>query len=662
MKVYKTIGSKERFLEMFQRVNKVMLNEDFNSVNNDAIVTTVLNKIKNGEMTIKNSQTQTINDNSYIILMASDSSNGIAKLTFIVNSQAGDQDGIGIVNDVELKEFSYKDGNGTQTYDLNEDDLREFNQQYGQELYDIVDKYIDVEPQGVEDIENSSELAEAIKMIDAIKKDSYPFGGGSDRMQTGKAYADEKPTNAAVRVKSPELDKYIQEEISSLIKPINPSTKSPIENLPEDKKKVILQAIDNLTIKRGRPEYRPNVHEIQNELNNITNSGTIKENDIEYGSDEQSQYDDMALPQDYGDVDVNTLNLDDEPEQPEIDEPFERVSPEKEKIILTAYENLIGRNKNNPNYSPTLHDIKLEIDRIEGVKPPEKKRVYPREAEPFLEALYEEDDNYPKPLGKKFKIKKRYPKKRENVNTSVNIGESTDQEKYENVVFLQGDDAYEPLERLNREGKDAALEYLKQWHYPGEHEGTNQLGHGTSDQVYEKDGYIMSWNPYLGYIGLQYDLSQMNEEEIPDENIEISMDDNTGDNIEQLAKDKEETGEILQGGIGDGKSPLEFDVDQVIKGLEVEKEHTENPMIALEIVMDHLTEDPEYYTEKNTPEASAQAGASGDANDKELTDNLLGFKPHNVGDDVDESKEEIFSSDGSSFLNKIKTEKPNEYS
>jgi hypothetical protein len=96
-----------------------------------------------------------------------------------------------------------------------------------------------------------------------------------------------------------------------------------------------------------------------------------------------------------------------------------------------------------------------------------------------------------------------------------NLEESTDLDKYENVVFLQGDDANEPLRILNDEGEDAALEYLKQWHYPGEHQGVAKLGAGTADNVYEKDGYILTWNDKVGYIGLEYDL---NYNESPAEN------------------------------------------------------------------------------------------------------------------------------------------------
>jgi len=98
------------------------------------------------------------------------------------------------------------------------------------------------------------------------------------------------------------------------------------------------------------------------------------------------------------------------------------------------------------------------------------------------------------------------------------LNESTDQDRYEDVVFMQGEEADEPLQILNTQGEDAALNYLKQWHEYGSHMGSNELGHGSDDETYEKDGYIMSWNPRIGYIGLQYDLSNMNEMKTTDDN------------------------------------------------------------------------------------------------------------------------------------------------
>ena len=96
--------------------------------------------------------------------------------------------------------------------------------------------------------------------------------------------------------------------------------------------------------------------------------------------------------------------------------------------------------------------------------------------------------------------------KPEEVEESVSLAETTDTEKYEDVVFLQGDEAEETMNILDELGEDAALAHLIQWHNPGEHMGSNELSHGPSDNTYEKDGYIMSWNTHIPYIGLQYDV------------------------------------------------------------------------------------------------------------------------------------------------------------
>lgn len=51
----------------------------------------------------------------------------------------------------------------------------------------------------------------------------------------------------------------------------------------------------------------------------------------------------------------------------------------------------------------------------------------------------------------------------------------------------------------------------------------------------------------------------------------------------------------LEGGLADELNPSDFDPMAVAKGILVELEHTRDPMTALEIVMDHLTEDGRYY-------------------------------------------------------------------
>jgi len=52
----------------------------------------------------------------------------------------------------------------------------------------------------------------------------------------------------------------------------------------------------------------------------------------------------------------------------------------------------------------------------------------------------------------------------------------------------------------------------------------------------------------------------------------------------------------LPGGVGDHTPTNQVDPNQLSIGVQVEMEHTNDPDIAKEIAMDHLTEDPQYYT------------------------------------------------------------------
>jgi uncharacterized protein YycO len=66
----------------------------------------------------------------------------------------------------------------------------------------------------------------------------------------------------------------------------------------------------------------------------------------------------------------------------------------------------------------------------------------------------------------------------------------------------------------------------------------------------------------------------------------------------------------LPGGLADNKKPNDFDAKALAQGKAVEGEHTSRPEIAQEIAMDHLTEDPHYYTklQKMEGEHEKQAG------------------------------------------------------
>ena len=52
----------------------------------------------------------------------------------------------------------------------------------------------------------------------------------------------------------------------------------------------------------------------------------------------------------------------------------------------------------------------------------------------------------------------------------------------------------------------------------------------------------------------------------------------------------------LTGGVGDATAPSNVNTKELSIGVQVEMEHTNDEKIATEIAMDHLTEDPEYYS------------------------------------------------------------------
>lgn len=58
----------------------------------------------------------------------------------------------------------------------------------------------------------------------------------------------------------------------------------------------------------------------------------------------------------------------------------------------------------------------------------------------------------------------------------------------------------------------------------------------------------------------------------------------------------------LEGGLGDSTQPEEVDQEQLSMGIQIEMEHTNDEGKAKEIALDHLSEDPEYYSKLNEME------------------------------------------------------------
>jgi hypothetical protein len=61
----------------------------------------------------------------------------------------------------------------------------------------------------------------------------------------------------------------------------------------------------------------------------------------------------------------------------------------------------------------------------------------------------------------------------------------------------------------------------------------------------------------------------------------------------------------IPGGKADGHKVTEYDLQQLIWGVEIEFEHSPDALIALEISMDHLQEIPDYYTRLRKMEKEA---------------------------------------------------------
>ena len=100
------------------------------------------------------------------------------------------------------------------------------------------------------------------------------------------------------------------------------------------------------------------------------------------------------------------------------------------------------------------------------------------------------------------------------------------------------------------------------------------------------------------------------EEEVI-EIVEECLGDETDDEVDD-SEDSEE--EELEGGLADDEDPEKYDLDQLLKGIEVEFEHTDNPEQALEIAMDHLEEQDDYYDDLEEMEKEGSMRLKGISN------------------------------------------------
>ena len=512
MKIHSSIGSKERLFEMMGKVNKIQINEVFNP---NSVLDFAFEELTKGTLNIEHTNTQATGDESFVELICTDKEGNSITFSFKADMIQGDQSGVAEISNVRLINFTFDDTSGAETIEMGEEALKQFNAQHATEFLGIVSDYVDVEVGEPTEIDELYE--EAIKKID-----SYPFGGMPERMQTSKAYGDEKPTNAKVRVKSPELDKF----------------------------EFVDEGMDEINVK---PD--------------TLNTGQ------RYFDKLQPQTKEMAI--------MNAKAF--------IDKQLAARGMQSFDIPQDQYRNEIKR---------------LAIAHYEG----------------YLASMNEEEgkekSDYPDQMGKKFKPKNQMPKKKRKPQTVVKLGEQFDDEDDEFDI----PDLDIPIDK-NAE-KAARSDIHKDMQ--GQNIGV------------DSDEWKHSIKPDMKFT------------DIVEDDKEPETDD-----VEQIEVDKEEIGDKIKGGKADDNSPQEFDKEQIKMGLKIEMEHTDDPMIAIEIAMDHLSEFPDYYTRLDKMEKEAKGEKSEDgeeSEDEELTDRLLGYEPKNVGDEVEiDEEDDLFGRMGDVF-------------
>jgi hypothetical protein len=737
MKILTQVGSKERFLEMFQRVNKISLNEDMVAGTGEglSLAERMFDELMNGKLNIKQTNSQGEGNNTFVELAGTDEAGTQIVFRFRVTATQGDQDGVLNVESATLE--SLKVGDNEIPEESNE--IKKLNAEKGRQMIDIVGKSASDNSE-----ENPDLYEEAIKKID-----SYPFGGTPERMQTNAAYGDEKPTNPAVRVKAPVLQKFAPEGIMEEAGVDEMSTVRKVGNINPDTHKIVLvhlwsgaasgvkvamfvkkeesnavapegtESIWTLYSKRPmsfvNPEILKNPEvaflEGQAAKQFLTEQGykvnQVNKTIVKTGVQEETMGDDDMQGQELQrfNQEINTPQNPEEVGTEVEDEPIPEATEEEKQKIWAACDAVIQKS-GKPDYMPTSDEVMAELG---GKKAPTPKSRTYSDAEEFFtegehspefyqaievgrqavirqaadivdqklgankdnvphdkyimlvqdeinkimqerslavrnECMNEEEatkSDYPDQLGKKFKPKEHYPKKKRKPQSTVKLSENDVEDDFEIP------DLDVPADK--KAHKQANIDMRPEFGKSMEDTKFQQVAEKEEIEVPAENVEVQTGDDQISHQPM--DDEPEGSEEL---NVSVPAGEMNGENnphepeaeeMEDIAQDKEEAGEQIPGGKGEGKSPLDFDSEQVLMGMRVEMEHTDDPMIALEITLDHLTEDPEYYTVGDeNPEDSAQQnaamdaekyGETGDDEEKEKTDVLLGFKPHNVGDEAD---------------------------
>lgn len=263
------------------------------------------------------------------------------------------------------------------------------------------------------------------------------------------------------------------------------------------------------------------------------------------------------------------------------DKQITKLDPQqKQYVIITALHNVNDRLENmGMSHADLTHDEFRQQIKDEAIRLFQEYLTTGNEGGSLNEK--KDGTDYPDPIGQKFKSKSKYPKPKKKPIKTVNIDENEPSTPQEYAFQKKYGDDWKELDSI--------------------HEDDNV---GQNDDNNEPD-------------------TKYSEPE-----------------VKELEDEKEKVGDVLGGGLGDDKSPKEFDTQQIVMGVQVELEHTNDPMIAMEIAIDHLTEIPDYYTRLKKMEDNAENEINGseesDKSEEEMEDILLGYEPKNVGDEMDE--------------------------
>ena len=170
MKILTPIGSKERLFEMFQGVNKSLLNEVATNVmqTGTQLIEKAFEELKTKQAQVKQTNTQTVNDENFVEIITADETGKEITFTFKVNSSEGDQEGVFNVGGAVLTEFKIQSPTLNVEMPENMQAVQDFNQNHGSEIMDVVSEYADFETDTVS-VEDDEVYTEAVKFIDKIR-------------------------------------------------------------------------------------------------------------------------------------------------------------------------------------------------------------------------------------------------------------------------------------------------------------------------------------------------------------------------------------------------------------------------------------------------------------------------------------------------------------